>query len=108
MTMFVLEVANDHAGLERGVPVVAVEALLVAVDPRASWWDVGQAGLVLAEPLQRLRNQLRTGAFVYHRDDLAVGGGVELEVDRPQPYSARRPRSEGPRTPPAASAAIGS
>jgi hypothetical protein len=26
--MFVLEVADDHAGLEQGVPVVAVEALL--------------------------------------------------------------------------------
>lgn len=25
---FVLEVADDHAGLEQGVPVVAVEALL--------------------------------------------------------------------------------
>jgi hypothetical protein len=28
MVVLVLEVAYDHAGLEQGVPVVAVEALL--------------------------------------------------------------------------------
>jgi hypothetical protein len=28
VVMFVFEVADDHAGLEQGVPVVSVEALL--------------------------------------------------------------------------------
>jgi hypothetical protein len=39
MVVFVLEVADDHAGLEQGVPVVAIEALLAqAVVER---FDVG-------------------------------------------------------------------
>jgi hypothetical protein len=63
VVVFVLEVADDHTGLEQSVPVVAVETLLaqsvierfdVAVDPRAAGRNVDQAGLVLAEPLQRL------------------------------------------------------
>jgi hypothetical protein len=67
LVVFLLEVADDHAGLEQGVPVVAVKALLpesvverfdVAVVPRTTRRNVDHAGLVLAEPLQRLRNQL--------------------------------------------------
>ena len=59
-----LEVVDDHAGLEQRVRMVAVEALLpqavveqfdVGVDPQTARRNVDQAGLVLAEPLQRLR-----------------------------------------------------
>lgn len=69
VVVLVLEVADDHAGLEQGVPVVAAQALLpksavervdVAVVPRAARRDENQPGLVLAESLQRMRNHLRT------------------------------------------------
>jgi hypothetical protein len=66
VVVFVEGFADDQAGLEQGVPVVAVEALLpesiierfdVAVVPRTARRDVDHAGLVLAEALQRLGNQ---------------------------------------------------
>jgi hypothetical protein len=64
LAVLVLEVADDQAGLEQGVPVVAVEALLaqkvverldVPAHPRTARWNVGDASLAIAKALQRLR-----------------------------------------------------
>ncbi len=63
MIMFAFEVADDHTGLEHGVPMVALEALLtysvdkrfdMAVTPRRSRRDVGQANFAVAELMAAL------------------------------------------------------
>jgi len=58
VVVFVFEVADHDAGLEQGVPVVAVEALLPK--PVVERFDVGESDPSFAEPLQRLGNQFRT------------------------------------------------
>ena len=75
MIMLMLEVADDHPGLQQTVPMVAVEALRpkaiverfdITVVPRGTRRDVAQPDLAVAEPLQRLRNQLRAVVHPQH------------------------------------------